>query len=107
MPAPFMGEALGRWQASARTASRRQPRWYSRLTAKRSSLAGADGTALLWDLSLEARAPASRPCPHLTDQEIEARWTALALRQSPETGNEDTYARIDALAEGGDRTVEF
>jgi hypothetical protein len=68
---------------------------------------GADGTALLWDLSLEARAPASRPRPHLTDQEIEARWTALALRQSPETGNEDTYARIDALAEGGDRTVEF
>jgi RNA polymerase sigma factor (sigma-70 family) len=68
---------------------------------------GADGTALLWDLSLEASAPASRPRQHLTDQEIEARWTALALRQSPETGNEDRYARIDALAEGGDRTVEF
>jgi WD40 repeat protein len=68
---------------------------------------GTNGTALVWDLSLGATAPASRPRQHLTDREIEARWVALALGQSPEPSDQERYASIDSLAEGGDRTVEF
>jgi WD40 repeat protein len=67
---------------------------------------GADGTALVWDLSKAATAPPARRQP--TDREIEARWASLACGYLPHLGDYGGRApRVDALAEGGDRTVEF
>ncbi len=66
---------------------------------------GTDGTVLVWDLSSPATVPAHRP--RLTDQEIEARWTVLVRGYLPHLGARERNARIDSLAEGGDRTVEF
>jgi hypothetical protein len=68
---------------------------------------GTDGTALVWDLASGVTVPASRPGRHFTDREFETRWAALALRQSTEPGDEERYAPIESLAEGGDHTVEL
>jgi len=67
---------------------------------------GGDGTALVWDLSSAATAPPARRQP--TDREIDERWALLACGYLPHLGDDGGRApRVDALAEGGDRTVEF
>jgi WD40 repeat protein len=66
---------------------------------------GRDGTALVWDLSSPATAPARRPPPD--DREIVERWATLARVLAPDLGNEEIVVRIQSLADGGDRTVEF
>jgi len=66
---------------------------------------GTDGTALLWDLS--STATAAQPRRQLTDQEIEYRWASLPHGNSPHASAQAGYSRIDAMVEGGDRTVEF
>ena len=66
---------------------------------------GGDGTALVWDLS--ATAPGPVPQADLTDAELEQRWTAVAGGHVWHLGNEGNYARIEAMAEQGDRSVAF
>jgi RNA polymerase sigma factor (sigma-70 family) len=64
-----------------------------------------DGTALVWDLAATADPPA--PPSHLNDAELEERWTALAHGHVYSLGNPGNFARIDAMAQGGDESVAF
>ena len=53
---------------------------------------------------------AARICPPKKSplpEEIQQRWLRLASGMDTSRGNEGLFERIDALVEGGDRTVEF
>jgi RNA polymerase sigma factor (sigma-70 family) len=65
----------------------------------------ADGTLLVWDL--DSPAAALPPPPVLSRRELEARWDELACGLDSTRGSRGHSERLDALVEGGDRTVAF
>src|SRR5262249_24607052 len=62
-----------------------------------------DGTSLVWDL----RIPFLAAKRELSQREIEERWHRQAYGYDSRTGNQGISDRMDALVEGGDRTVTF
>ena len=69
-------------------------------------LAGqTDGTLVLWDLNQATTPPAL--FQEISEEEIQRRWLELGFGRDTSRGNQGNAERIQALVDGGDRTVAF
>jgi WD40 repeat protein len=68
---------------------------------KRIASAGADCTALVWDMASIPALDAKKP-PSLTDEELDALWSDLSLADAPRA-----YRAVNGLARAPQQTIPF